>query len=158
MKSHTHLTTLPAGAPFATASPRQDNLNTDPAIVGFLAARERLEKREQELEGELASIRQILNGDTASVVLPAPTPPAQDLPNSPTISPPPSSRRSNTGLRQAVIDILKLHGPLTKDQILEMLHAKNFQFFGKPKPALDPILYSKKFLRNGKSFCLAVSG
>ena len=144
MKTQTHLTTLPTGSPPATD--RRDNLN--PAVANFLAARDLLQQREQELEGELADVRRLLNGEHHGTV------PAESSPPPPAAT---SPRRSNTGLRQAVTELILKHGPLTKDQIVALLEAGKFPFFGKPKPALDPVLYSKKFQRNGKVFGLAVT-
>lgn len=154
MKTHAHLTTLPATASSANGSERQDNLNADPAVAGFLAARDRLRQREQELEAEIAGIRQLLNG-TQDVPVRKMTLPPLIPPSQPEIPPPAATPRSNAGLRQAVIELIQQHGPLTKDQIVEFLNAKKFPFFGKPKPALDPVLYSQKFQRNGKMFSLA---
>jgi len=45
-------------------------------------------------------------------------------------------------------------GPLTKDELVSGLKARNFPFFGSPKTALDPVLYEKKFKREGKLFRL----
>ena len=150
MKTQTHLTTLPAGSP--PANDRRENLN--PAGANFLAAREQLRQRAQELEAEMADIRQLLNGghDGAVPVQTAPPPTAP-----PPGLAPPTPRRSNAGLRQAVTDLIMQHGPMTKDQIVALLVTNKFPFFGKPKPALDPVLYSKKFQRNGKMFGLAVT-
>jgi len=157
MKTHAHLTTLPAGASSANGLDRQDTPTPDQAIAGFLAARDRLRQREQELEAEIVGIRLLLSGDESSLVLPIPVPPTPIPPSAPARALPADPSHSNKGLRQAVIDLVRQRGPLTKDQIVEQLLAQNFQFFGKPKPALDPVLYSSKFQRNGKVFGLAVN-
>ena len=145
-KPQTQLTTLPAGASPVNgdAGPLVDR---SPAVAGFLTARVALQQRQRDLENELAEIKKMLNGDCHLLV------PAKAA-APPTSSPP--RRRSNTGLTKAVVALLT-HGPLTKDQIVEKLKAQNFPFFGQPKPALDPVLYSKKFLRQGKLFGLAVA-
>jgi hypothetical protein len=149
MKTQTHLTTLPAGSP--PANDRRENLN--PAVANFLAAREQLRLRAQELEAEMTDLRQLLNGGHDGAVPVQTAPPPMVLP--PASSPTP--RRSNAGLRQAVTDLILQHGPMTKDQIVALLVTNKFPFFGKPKPALDPVLYSKKFQRNGKTFGLVVN-
>lgn len=151
MKPQTHLTTFPAGASAPNGTNQFQSLNDDPAIAGFLAARETLQQRRQELEVELVHIQKLLEGET-------------NLPGNP-VGPPPISapaqpssplpRHSNAGLRQAVIGLLT-HGPLTKDQIIARLRDQKFEFFGQPKPALDAVLYTKKFRREGKLFGLAV--
>ncbi len=145
MKAHTHLTTLPSGA--LPGIERPENLN--PAITNFLAAREQLQQRAQELAAEMSDIQQLLNGQSPEV-LPVKSAPPPPPPNEP-------PRRSNSGLCQAVTELMLQHGALTKDQIVAHLLAKKFEFFGKPKPALDPVLYSKKFRRDGKLFGLAVA-
>jgi len=163
MKTQANLITLPAGAPSTNGLERQVNLNPDSAISSFLAARDRLRQRERELEAEISSIRQLLRGETdgletpMAVPLTPPPPPPPPPPPVPNVPPPAAPRHSNAGLRQAVTDLLKQKGALTKDQIVELLTAQNFQFFGKPKPALDPVLYGKKFQRNGKLFELAAN-
>ena len=139
---------LPAGAP--PAPRRQEPTQPDPAIAGFLAARERLQQREQELAAEIAEIRRLLSG-ALDAPPESPVMPPPPVPPSPT---PVRPRRANSGLRQAVTDLIQKHGPLTKDQLVDLLTQQNFPFFGKPKPALDPVLYSKKFVRNGKLFSL----
>ena len=149
MKTQTHLTTLPAGSP--PANDRRENLN--PAVANFLAAREQLKLRAHELETEMADLRQLLNGGQDGPVPVLTAPPPTALP----AAAPPTPRRSNAGLRQAVTDLILQHGPMTKDQIVALLVTNHFPFFGKPKPALDPVLYSKKFQRNGKLFGLAVN-
>lgn len=165
-----NLTTLPAALPSANGRP--DHLN--PALANFLAAREALQQREQALEHELGEIRRLLAGGpdrpmpaplatAAAPIPPTPTPTTVRLPANPPPGEQPAAqpaapravRRSNAGLRQAVIALLTQHGPLTKNRIVELLVAQNFEFFGKPKPALDPVLYSRKFQRQGKAFGLA---
>ena len=149
MKTQTHLTTLPAGSP--PANDRRENLN--PAVANFLAAREQLRLRAQDLEAEIADLQQLLNGGHDGAVPVQTASPPMALPS----ASPPTLRRSNAGLRQAVTDLILQHGPMTKDQIVALLVTNKFPFFGKPKPALDPVLYSKKFQRNGKMFGLAVN-
>ena len=146
-KLQTQLTTLPAGA--APANGDQCPLaDRSPAVAGFLTARTALQQRQRDLENELADIRKMLNGECH---LPVPAKVA-----APPASASPPRRRANVGLTKAVVALLN-HGPLTKDQIVEKLKAQNFAFFGQPKPALDPVLYSKKFQREGKLFGLAVA-
>ncbi len=146
-KPQTQLTTLPAGAAAANGDHRS-LADRSPAVAGFLTARAALQQRQRDLESELADIQKMLNGEGH---LPVPT----EAVASPASASPPR-RRSNVGLTKAVIALLT-HGPLTKDQIVEKLKAQNFAFFGQPKPALDPVLYSKKFQREGKLFGLAVA-
>jgi hypothetical protein len=157
MKTQAMLTTLPASAPSAHGSPRQENLNNDPAVTGFLAARDRLRQREQELEAELAGIHRILAGKVDDIPTLTPVPAPSVPPQAPETPAPKEPKRTNVGLRQAVIELITKHGPLTKQQIVEFLTDQKFPFFGKPRPALDPVLYSKKFAREGKLFRLVVA-
>jgi hypothetical protein len=157
MKTQAQLTTFPINAPSTSGLERRDKSNPDPAIAGFLAAREQLRRREQELEAEIGEIRQLLGEDTynppkPTVVTPTRLPSATQA--TPAIAAP---RRPNTGLTQAVMDLITKHGPMTKDQLVDRLTGQNFPFFGKPKSALDTVLYGKKFQRNGKIFVLAVT-
>jgi hypothetical protein len=157
MKTQAQLTTFPINAPSTSGPERRDKSNPDPAIAGFLAAREQLRRREQELEAEIGEIRQLLGEDTynppkPTVVTPTRLPSATQA--TPAIAAP---RRPNTGLTQAVMDLITKHGPMTKDQLVDRLTGQNFPFFGKPKSALDTVLYGKKFQRNGKIFVLAVT-
>jgi len=145
MKPRTNLTTLTAAA-LPTNGHDQLPLNPDsPAVASFLAARELLEQRKQELEAELIQIKRLLFVDNngfvpVKLITPPPTPSS-------------ATRRSNAGLGKAVAEVLA-KGPLTKEQIIEQLLARKFEFFGKPKPALDAVLYSKKIRREGKLFGL----
>lgn len=157
MKTQAQLTTFPINAPSTSGMERRDKSNPDPAIAGFLAAREQLRRREQELEAEIGEIRQLLRGDPhnpakPTVVAPTPVPPTAPAP--PAVAAP---RRPNAGLTQGVIDLITKHGPMTKDQLVDRLTAQNFPFFGKPKSALDTVLYGKKFQHNGKVFGLAAA-
>ena len=145
-KSPTQLTNL---AMDATGHVTHDRLPTDsPALASYVAARTALEQRQIQLEQELADIQTVLRGE-ANPPAPAKIPvPAVPL----------AARRSrpNRGLTKAVVSVLA-NGPLTKDQIVSVLKAQNFPFFGSPKPALDPVLYGKKFKREGKLFRLGVA-
>ena len=145
-KPQAQLTTLPAGAS-PTNGDHGPLADRSPAVAGFLTARAALQQRQRDLENELTDIQKMLNGEGLLLV------PAKVA--APAVSPPPR-RRANVGLTKAVVALLA-HGPLTKDQIVEKLLAHKFQFFGQPKPALDPVLYSKKFQREGKLFGLAVA-
>lgn len=148
MKPRTNLTTLTAVVlPTNGHDPFQSN-HDNPAIAGFLAARESLEQRRRELEAELAHIQRLFLGENNDPV------PLKTITPQPVSPPPPAAGRSNRGLGQAVADVLAA-GPLTKEQIIERLLARKFEFFGKPKPALDAVLYSKKIRREGKLFSLA---
>ena len=147
MQPRTNLTTLTAAALPTNGHDRFQPNHDHPAVAGFLAARESLEQRRRELEAELAHIQNLLLGETngpvpVKTLIPMPAPP-----------PPPATVRSNRGLGQAVAEVLA-QGPLTKEQIIERLLARKFTFFGKPKPALDAVLYSKKIRREGKLFGL----
>lgn len=147
MKSQTHLTTLPTGALAPNGHNQPQSFNDHPAIAGFLAARQSLQQRQKELEAELEQVRKLLGGEPAAdlkTISPPAMPPAPSTPQ----------RRSNAGLRQALLALLAT-GPLTKDQIVERLLAQKFEFFGKPKTGLDAVLYTKKFRREGKLFGLA---
>lgn len=144
-RSQTQLTTLAAGI-IPTNGHGRLSMDANPAVASFLAARMALEQHQRELENELADIQRILNGEiqvpVSTVAVPTPV----------QTSPP---RRSNNGLTKAVSSLLA-NAALTKDQIVEKLKEQNFEFFGKPKSALDPVLYGKKFARDGKLFRLAV--
>jgi len=144
-KPQTQLTTLPAGMPPANGDP-QPLAGGSPAAANFLAAHAALQQRQKDLENELADIQKMLKGECH---LPSPVkavvPPV----------PAPARRRHNVGLTRTVATLLA-EGPLTKDQIVEQLLARNFEFFGNPKTALDPVLYGNKFQREGGLFRLAV--
>lgn len=150
MKSQTHLTTLPTGALAPHGHNPLQSFNDHPAVAGFLAARQSLQQRQKELEAELQQVRKLL-GDEPAADLNTNSPAAMPPVTRPPLTP---QRRSNAGLRQALITLLA-NGPLTKDQIVEQLLARKFEFFGKPKPALDCVLYTKRFRREGKLFGLA---
>lgn len=150
----TNLTTLPAGA---NGVDQQDKSNHDPAVAGFLTARALLQQRMQELETEIDTIRKLLNGGQNHEASTQALPPAPAAPAQSSVASEMAPRQSNAGLTQAVVNLITQHGPQTKDQIVELLIAQNFQFFGKPKPALDPVLYGKKFQRHGKLFGLAAN-
>lgn len=145
-KPQTQLTTLPAGTPPANGDARHLT-GGSPTVANFLAARASLQQRQQDLENELADIQKLLKGECH-----LPLPMKAALPPVP-ISP---RRRHNVGLTRTVATLLA-DGPLTKDQIVEQLLARNFEFFGNPKTALDPVLYGKKFQRDGGLFRLAVA-
>jgi len=105
-----------------------------------------LEQRQSQLEQELADIQSVLRGEAR--------PPARAKITAPAVLAPTPRAHPNRGLTKAVVALLA-NGPLTKDDIVSKLKAQNFPFFGSPKPALDPVLYGKKFKREGKLFRLA---
>jgi hypothetical protein len=153
MKPQTHLTTLSANSLPANGHAQQPTLNDDPAVASILAARNALLQRGKELDAERAHIQRLLDGEQTDVL-----PATSVSPTLPSAAPPSpvQPRRSNAGLRQAVTALLA-DGPLTKDQLVEKLLAQKFEFYGMPKPALDPVLYSKKFRREGRLFSLAAN-
>lgn len=148
MKSQNGLTTLPPGFTNNQNQPFQD----DPAIAGFLAAREALQRRKLDMETELAHIQKLLDGQNITVKTVPPS--TESMATPPVVLR--AAQGSNRGLGQMVVNLLR-DGPLTKDQIVERLQAQKFEFFGKPKPALDAVLYTKKFRRQGKLFELAIT-
>ena len=113
-------------------------------VAQFISSRERLRQREQLLQAELAQIRSALKG------LPAPLSPSA----APVPPPPKPSQR--TGLDTAVAVVLAF-GPLTKEQILEKLRAQAFPLPENPHIALNGVIYTRRFRRDGKLFSVAAN-
>ncbi len=129
----TNLNTLASG----------DRPSPESLVAQFFGLRDRLVERQQTLEVELGQIRsalQDIRGDHPVPVL--------------AIEPPVRTRRPRTGLGAAVCAALG-EGPLTKEQILEKLESKGVVLPGNPRVAINTVIYSKRFQRDGKLFCLA---
>jgi len=124
------------------SAPHSNGESTPESLVAqFLSSREQLRQREQWLQAELAQIRSALKD-----LPPCPLP--RVLP-----SPPPKPRQ-HTGLGAAVAVVLSF-GPLTKEQILEKLREQAFPLPENPRIALDTVIYTTRFRRDGDLFSVA---
>lgn len=139
--------TAPA-LPAVTTFTNNLNNRSDPAgpsaVAQFVAAKELLLRRRQELEQELIAIATALE----------PT----NLPGTETaqrrIVPPPKTKRSRGELTTTMVELLR-GGPLDKAEIIRRLRERMPSLNSGARRAADSVLYGKRFRREGGLFSLA---
>ncbi|HYG35215.1 MAG TPA: hypothetical protein VEC99_10545 [Clostridia bacterium] len=118
--------------------------NSSP-VAQFVAARDGLLHRWQELKRELAEIKAALEPVTPNLGLCKEDMPVKRGPG-----------RSRSKLTPIITKLLK-DGPLTKAELIEKLRQQGVELADKPRKTVDPVLYNGHFRRNGKLFVLAES-